>query len=359
MSNLFCCTTIQPTNHPNPEHEQTFADFTKWALTTIGNLTGSTDPTEASVCIQLVRQIKSGPIESIRYFVGSDKHGNFEQVAEDGILDANFVKMNECKTFQCTQHNRIFDLNLCEPSTGSTHHWRSSIAKQLKQIENALKNEIYGSGHRSGSRSVSGSSSSMRSILGQRTSTSHGYGSGMGYGSGWGPHLGAGCGPNWGTGTGGATVFVPVSTTTTVVAGLNDCEGGINQNQDQKHSHNQDQDQEQDQNQGRDPEISPLATETEYTDKDNNEDQLFPSSPIRSTEVAQDDEAGSYSPDFETQSSSRDDEGASQSYLHIEDYGCYYSGVSSDGYGSYDCGGGDNDVSYDCGDYGDCGSCDD
>lgn len=94
-THLFCCTTIHPTKLPNPEHEQTFTEFTKWALTTIGNLTGSTDPSEASVCIQLVRQVTNGPIESIRYFVASDKHGGFEEVPEDGIVDANFVKINE------------------------------------------------------------------------------------------------------------------------------------------------------------------------------------------------------------------------------------------------------------------------
>ncbi|KAJ5836953.1 hypothetical protein N7447_002979 [Penicillium robsamsonii] len=355
MSNLFCCTTIQPTNHPNPEHEQTFTDFTKWALTIIGNLTGSADPAEASVCIQLVRQINSGPIESIRYFVGSDKHGNFEEVAEDGSPDANFVKMNECKTFRCSQHDRIFDLNLYEPSTGSTRHWRSRIAKPLKQIENALKNKL--SGSRSSMRPMLGS---MGSRGGQRTGASYGYGSGMGYGSGWGSHLGAGCGRNWGTGTGGATVFVPGSTTTTTTVvtgtGCNDCDGGINRKQDHEHSHDQDQDQEHehehehDQNQGQDPEI--YLSETEHTDKDNG-DQPVPSSPALSTEVAQDD-AGSYSPHFETQATFHDD-GTSQSYLHTEDYGSYYPGVSSDDYGSYDCGGGNNDVY----DYGDCGGFDD
>ncbi|KAJ5365813.1 hypothetical protein N7517_008699 [Penicillium concentricum] len=349
MSNLFCCTTIQLTNLPNPDHDKTFTEFTKWALTTIGNLTGSTDPSEASVCIQLVRQVTSGPIESVRYFVGSDKD-NFEEVSEDGILDANFLKMNECKSFRCTQHNRIFDLNLFEPSTGSARRWRSSIAKPLRQIENALKDKMSGSG----SRSVSGSRSSMRSMGSgeQRTSASYGYGSGMGYGSGWGSHLGAGCGPNWGTG--GSMVFVPASTTSTVVAGCNDCGSGLNRNHDHDHNQDQDQDQESDRNPHQDHEIFLPAGETEYADKDNNEDQPVPSSPTLGTEVTQYDNAGSYSPRYETHITSRDDEGAGQSYLNTEDYRCYYSGVSSDDYGSYDCGGG-NDTSYDFGNYGDCG----
>lgn len=94
-THLFCCTSIQPTKVPNPNYEQTFTEFTKWGLTKIGNLPGSTDPSEASVCIQLVRQVSSGRIESIRYFVASDTHGSFEEVSEDGIVDANFVRIHE------------------------------------------------------------------------------------------------------------------------------------------------------------------------------------------------------------------------------------------------------------------------
>jgi len=60
---------------------------------------------------------------------------------------------------------------------------------------------------------------------------------------------------------------------------------------------------------------------------------------------------------FGTQVTLREED-VSQSYLNIEDYGCYYPDRSSDDYGSYDCGG-DNDVLYqDCGDYGDGGGCD-
>ncbi|KAJ5958184.1 uncharacterized protein N7479_005334 [Penicillium vulpinum] len=328
MSNLFCCTTIQPTKLPNPEHEQTFTEFTKWALTTIGNLTGSTNPSEASLCVQLVSQVNSGSVDSVRYFVAGDKHGNFEEISEDDVLDANFVKINECKSFICTKHNRVFDLNLYEPSTGSTRHWRSSITKPLKQIENALKHRMSGSGSGSGSgsRSVSGSRSALKSTpgsgVGNQASSSYGYGSGMGYGSGWGSHLGSGCGPDWGTGT---TVFVKdgPSSTTVVETGSSD-----------SNSNGQDQD----------------------PDQDSDKDQPLPSSPTLGDETAQDDDTDAYSARFGTQITSNDEEGTIQSYLDTEDHGCYYSGVSSHDYGSYDCGGGDYDVSYDCGD---CGGCDD
>ncbi|KAJ5941523.1 hypothetical protein N7516_001691 [Penicillium verrucosum] len=309
----FCCTTIQPTKLPNPDHEQTFTEFTKWALlTTTGNLTGSTDPSEASVCIQLVRQVPNGPIECIRYFVASDKHGNFEEVSKDGILEANFVTINETKGFQCTQHNRVFDLNLYEPSTGSSHHWRANIAKPLKQLENAIKYKI--------SRSGSGSSGS-----------GYGYGSGMGYGSAWGASLGSGCGPNWGTGS--STVFDKhMPSSTTVETGSNDSDSD---------SDGEDQGQVQVQDQNQEAGI-PLS---EDGNQDGNEDQLISSSPMFDTQVTGDYDAESYSPP-ESQLTYYED-GVSQSYLDTEDYGCYYYRGPSDDYGSYDCDGGNNDSTYD------------
>ncbi|CAI7651791.1 unnamed protein product [Penicillium glandicola] len=334
MSHLFCCTSIQPTKLPNPEHEKTFTEFTKWALTTLGNLNGSTDPSETSLCVQLVRQVHSGPVESVRYFVASDKHGNFEEVSEDGILDANFVKINECKTVRCSQHNRDFDLNIYEPSTGSSRHWKANITKPRKQLENAIKNKISGSGSGSMSGSGSGSRSvlgSMGSGVGHRASSSYGYGSGMGYGSAWGTSLGSGCGPNWGT---GSTVFDKhVPSSTTIETGFSDSD---------------EQDQDQDQYQ----EGVSQGDGIEYTNQDDDKDQLMSSSPTLDTEVTQDEDEGLYSPHFETLVTSH--ESVSQSYLDVEDYGCYFSG-SSDDYGSYDCGG-DNDVTYeqDCGDCGDC-----
>ncbi|KAF7521529.1 hypothetical protein PCG10_008308, partial [Penicillium crustosum] len=335
---LFCCITIQPTKLPNPEHEQTFTEFTKWALTTIGNLTGSTDPSEASVCIQLVRQVTNGPVESIRYFVASDKHGSFEEVSEDGIVDANFVKINETKTFQCTQHNRVFDINIYEPSTGSSRHWRASIAKPLKQLENAIKHKISGPGPGSASRSVSGSRPVMAptgSGVGYRAGSGYGYGSGMGYGSAWGASLGSGCGLDWGTGS--STAFdkhVPSSTTVETGSNYSDSDSdGEDQGEVQVQVRMQDQNQEAG--------LSQPIDETEYTNQDGNEYQRFSSSLTFDTQVSQDDDTKSYSPP-ESQVTSHED-CVSQSYLDTETYGCYYSGGPSDDYGSYDCDGGNND----------------
>ncbi|OQD72072.1 hypothetical protein PENPOL_c001G07107 [Penicillium polonicum] len=356
-THLFCCTTIQPTKLPNPEHEQTFTEFTKWALTTISNLTGSTDPSEASVCIQLVRQVSNGPIESIRYFVASDKNGSFEEVSEDGIVDANFVKINETKTFQCTQHNRAFDLNLYEPSTGSSRHWRASIAKPLKQLENAIKHKISGSGSGSGSgsRSVSGSRpviGSTGSGVGYRASSGYGYGSGMGYGSAWGTSLGSGCGPNWGTGS--STVFDKhVPSSTTVETGSNDSDSDSDSDGEEQY---QDQVQVQVQDQNQEAGICMSVDGTEDTNQYGNEDQLGSPSPTFDTQVTGDDGAGLYSPP-ESQVTSHED-CVIQSYLDTEDYGCYYYEGPSDDYGSYDCDGGNNDLTYDQ-DCGDCGGCDD
>lgn len=91
---LFCCPNIKPTHLPKPEHEQTFNEFTKWAVTTINNKAEPAPPADASLCIQLVQQIPNGPLESIRYFV-NDQGPDFEEISEDGIVNANFVKSHE------------------------------------------------------------------------------------------------------------------------------------------------------------------------------------------------------------------------------------------------------------------------
>ncbi|CAG8204520.1 unnamed protein product [Penicillium nalgiovense] len=350
MSNPFCCTTLKPTKLPNPDHEQTFTEFTKWALET-DNKTGSTDPSDATVCIQLVRQ-DNGSIESVRYFVANDEHGNFEEVSEAGIVDADFVRIDEYEIVRCTEHDRSFILHLYEPSTGDSSHWRASIAKPLKQLENAIKNKMSGSGSGSGfvSRSESGSRNvlgSMGSDVGYRASSGYGYGTGMGYGSAWGSSLGSGCGPNWGTGS--SMIFdknVPSSTTVETGSRDSDSEG-----------QNEDQDQDQSQDTSKDAEIPSPDDGTGCTNQDSDKDEAVSSSPTIDTEVTRDEGAGSCSPPWGTQV--YHDEGRmSQSYLDIEDYGCYYPGQSSDDYGSYDCDGGNIALTYDQG-CGDCGGCDD
>ncbi|CAG8900269.1 unnamed protein product [Penicillium egyptiacum] len=350
MSDLFCCNSLHPTKLPNPDHEQTFTEFTKWALTTTNSQTGSTDPSEASVCIQLVRQV-SGTIESVRYFVASDEHGSFEEVSKDAIVDADFVKIDERESFRCTEHNRSFILHIYEASTGSSSHWRASIARPLKQLENAIKHKISGSGSGSGSGSRT-VLESTGSGVGHTASSGYGYGTGMGYGSAWGSSLGSGCGPNWGTGS--STAFdksVPSSTTVETGSHDSDSDG---------HNEDQDQDPNQDLNQdpNQDPEISSPGNGTECTNQEGDKDEPVSSLPTIDTEVAQDEDAGSYSPLYETRVTSHDDGRMSQSYLDIEDYGCYYAGRSFDDYGIYDCDPGDIDLTYDQ-DYRDCGGCDD
>ncbi|OQE25016.1 hypothetical protein PENFLA_c009G00858 [Penicillium flavigenum] len=347
MSKPFCCTTLKPTKLPNPDHEQIFTEFTKWALAT-DNKPGTTDPSDASVCIQLVRQV-NGAIESVQYFIAVDE-GRFQEVSEAGIVDADFVRIDEYEILRCTKHDRSFILHLYEPSTGSSTHWRAGIAKPLKQLENAIKNKISGSG--SGSGSMSRSESGLRDVLGlmgsgvgYRASSGYGYGMGMGYGSAWGSSLGSGCGPNWGTGS--SMIYDKnVPSSTTVEAGSRDSDIG----------QNEDQDQDQDQDPNQDAEIPSPDDGTECTNRGNDKDEHVSSSPTIDTEVTQDEDAGSCSPPWGTQV--YHDEGRmSQSYLDIEDYGCYYSGRSSDDYGSYDCDGGDIDLTYD--QDGDCGGCDD
>jgi hypothetical protein len=143
-----------------------------------------------------------------------------------------------------------------------------------------------------------------------------------------------------------------VPSSTTVETGSRDSDSdGRNEEEDQ----DQDQDQSQDTNQ--DAEISLPDDGTGCTNRDSDKDEPVSSAPTIdpevTQEVTQDEDTGSCSPPWGTQV--YHDEGRmSQSYLDIEDYGCYYFGRSSDDYGSYDCDGGDSDLTYDqdCGDYG-------
>ncbi|KAJ5803917.1 uncharacterized protein N7518_000220 [Penicillium psychrosexuale] len=298
MSNhLFCCSAIQPKKLPNPEHEQTFTEFTKWALSTPETSIGSIDPSESSVCMQLIQRAKRGPVESIQYFVPSDTDGNFEEVSIYDIADANFEKIHERKILRCHEHRRVYDLNIYEPSTGSSRRWRESVAKPLKQLENAVKQRMPGSASGSGTRP--GSASRPKPVLGsgfeQKASSGHGYD------SEWGFELGYGCGHSWGSE--GSDKHVPSSIIVETGSMDSDCD-----------CDGEDQDQ--------DPEVAP-DDGTEDTNQNSDKDQPVSSS-LR----------------LETQNTSHDEDSGSQSYLHIEDHGCYYSGLSSYDYGNYDCDGG-------------------
>ncbi|KGO77349.1 hypothetical protein PITC_055340 [Penicillium italicum] len=303
-THLFCCTAIQPTKPPIPDHEKTFTEFTKWGFTTIGNLTGSTDPSEASVCIQLVRQVNSGPIESIRYFVASDNHGSFEEVSEDGIMDANFVKINDTtESLISTSTNQVQGAHVIGELVSRNHSSDSRMQSNTKHPDLDLDQ-----GRSQGRFRDQDLRWHQRGLA-------------------WDVELARAMGtePGWDTALRGGLVWDLVVDLTGELEDRRDIDG---------------EDQDQNQDQDRDAGISQSDDGTQYTNQDNNEDQPVSSSPTLDTEVTQDNDAGSFSPPFGTQVTSYDEDD------------------SSDDYGSYDCYGGDNGFSYDQ-DCGDCGGCDD
>lgn len=230
------------------------------------------------------------------------------------------------KSFQCSQHNQVFKLNLYERGNTGSHRWRANIAKPLRQLEHAFK-------HRASSGSGStGSGSSLRSGLGSvgsgsgyRSSPVYGYGSGMGYGSGWGSSLGAGCGPNWGTGVSDDKNRASSTIVETGSNGDGDSDGD-------------------------DSEVVSQSSDGENEgDEDGSEDLVVAFSPTSPAEVAkhssEEQEVVTSSPP-ETQVTSEDNI-VDQSYLEVENYGFYESGGSADDYGSYDCDGLDQDMTFD------------
>ncbi|KAJ5795182.1 hypothetical protein N7457_001781 [Penicillium paradoxum] len=324
MSQLFCCTNVQPINAPKPDHEHTFNEFTKWAKITITNLPDSTPPPNTSLGIQLVQQATEGPIESVRYFVATDKPGDFEEFSEEGILNANFAKVNERQTFQCNQHSQTFYLNLYERGeNANSHHWRANIAKPLKKLEHAFKSKTQsGFDPRSALRAWG----SVRSN-GPRASSAYEYA----YGLEWESHLGSDWGSDWGTGN--------LDITDKDVASLTKVEIGSSD------SDSEDPGQDLAVPLSNDDEANNGVEDGEQADS---EDQGV-SSPTLDDEAVDesssgDDETMSYS-SSEIQAIVQDSI-VEQSYLDVEDYGFYDSGLSADDYGGYHCDGSDQDLIY-------------
>jgi hypothetical protein len=96
MSSIFCCSAIQSYKGRTLSHEPKFAAFMSWAKfpaeSSIVVSEDAPDAAEASLAIQVVKQVNYGPLESKRYFV--QHNGDFTEVTEQWLLDANFEKLN-------------------------------------------------------------------------------------------------------------------------------------------------------------------------------------------------------------------------------------------------------------------------
>ncbi|KAF2831753.1 hypothetical protein CC86DRAFT_282155 [Ophiobolus disseminans] len=139
MSSIFCCSNTQSYNNRTLSHEPKFRTFMDWAVyPKDSSITTGTAPNAASVdlAIQIVKQVNYGPLENKRYFLKtSDGDGEFIEVTEQWLIDANFEKLNIFKNYECATHNRFFEVNVYEKNPVNAHHWRANIARPATQID--------------------------------------------------------------------------------------------------------------------------------------------------------------------------------------------------------------------------------
>jgi hypothetical protein len=100
-----------------PDHEQTFTEFTKWAQATDNN-TGTTDPSDASVCIGLCNSL----IDPHKTRFHNPSFGEF---FESPLVDCDEVS----KWAQATDNN-----------TGTTDPSDASVCIQVvRQVDGAIE----------------------------------------------------------------------------------------------------------------------------------------------------------------------------------------------------------------------------
>jgi hypothetical protein len=96
MSSVFCCSNIRSYKNRILSHESKFRTFMSWASfpqeSFITSNDSAPDATSVILAIQVVKQVNYGPLESKRYFVQAN--GEFVEVTEQWLIDANFEKLN-------------------------------------------------------------------------------------------------------------------------------------------------------------------------------------------------------------------------------------------------------------------------
>ncbi|KAL6832263.1 hypothetical protein V8C40DRAFT_273617 [Trichoderma camerunense] len=136
MTDLFCCSSIQPYRPKRLDHEQKFDKFMQWAkFTSAKPDDGPIFIVSADYVVQLVRQANYGPQESVRYFMTVDDGVEFEEVREKDLIAANFEKLNSYKNFKCNTHDKFFEVNLYQQNPTNRHHWRANIARPATDID--------------------------------------------------------------------------------------------------------------------------------------------------------------------------------------------------------------------------------
>ncbi|PVH81612.1 hypothetical protein DL98DRAFT_354525, partial [Cadophora sp. DSE1049] len=144
MSEIFCCPSLKPYKPKNVDHEPKFSTFMKWASipasTTSNTVSDTAVPLldSSTYVVQIVRQKNFGALEWKRYFksVGaSGAKGDFLEITEQDIIDANFEKLNSYKNFKCGIHNLFFEVNIYQKNPVNLHHWRANVARPASSID--------------------------------------------------------------------------------------------------------------------------------------------------------------------------------------------------------------------------------
>ncbi|KAF5241357.1 hypothetical protein FANTH_9162 [Fusarium anthophilum] len=140
MPTIFCCDAINPYRSQYLDHQSKFNKFMSWGSfprdSTRDEVQHDLSQINPSYAVQLVRQVNFGPLESKRYFIPQDSsEGQYIEVSEQDLIQANFKKANTYKNYKCRGHNKFFEVNIYQKDPVNKHHWRADIARPAGSID--------------------------------------------------------------------------------------------------------------------------------------------------------------------------------------------------------------------------------
>ncbi|KAF5598220.1 major facilitator superfamily transporter [Fusarium pseudocircinatum] len=140
MPTIFCCDAIEPYRPQYLDHQSKFNNFMSWGSfpreSTLDEVKHDPSQLSPSYAVQLVRQVNFGPLESKRYFIPENaSEGQYVEVSERDLIQANFKKANTYKNYKCRGHNKFFEVNIYQKDPVNKHHWRANIARPAGSID--------------------------------------------------------------------------------------------------------------------------------------------------------------------------------------------------------------------------------
>ncbi|KID97445.1 MFS multidrug transporter, partial [Metarhizium majus ARSEF 297] len=140
---IFCCSEIRPYRSQYLSHEGMFTSFMSWAAFPRQSARDSTGETKTDLvhlappfAAQLVRQKNYGPLESKKYFIPvQGTTGDFVEVVEDDLIQANFQKLNTYKNYKCEAHDKFYEVNIYQKDPVNKHHWRATLARPARDVD--------------------------------------------------------------------------------------------------------------------------------------------------------------------------------------------------------------------------------